>query len=246
MNDCTMKSRLTLIIPVYNGKTYILQTVEMLEYFCASNPWLSEIIFVDDGSTDSTGEVLYNCQKTTTAPITIVSIKKNNGKGYAIQQGIKHISDMSTLVGFTDVELPYGLDVVKKARQLFCEQPKIDIVTGNRADVTNVAQQYSPYRKFWTRWFRLFLFRSVRDIPDTQCGMKVFRIDVAQTIFTQLKTFRWVFDVEIFLLAKRLHYTVQLIPVQIRSDCKIGKGGVSVLRHGPMILRDIFRIAHYD
>ena len=50
-------------------------------------------------------------------------------------------------------------------------------------------------------------------VPDTQCGFKGFRREVGQDIFGRLKTQGIAFDAEVIFLARRLGYTIAIVPV---------------------------------
>lgn len=233
----------SIIIPIYNGAAYVESTLRELGVFFANRSDV-QIIFVNDGSTDDTEKALRAAEKTASFPIHILSLEENKGKGYAIRYGFAHIAAVSEYVAFTDVELPYGLEKIEEAiahmeHDTFCQ-----LVIGDRTK--NKEGQYSAYRSFFKRCFRLFLPRPVRHISDTQSGMKVFRIHAAQAIFPRIKTDRWVADVEIILTALRHAFGIYPIPVTIKPQCAVGRGGVLVSRHAWQIMKDLNRVKQYD
>lgn len=233
----------SIIIPVYNGAAYIASTLQELGDFFATRP-ATQIIFVNDGSTDDTEKIVQRSIASMNLPITIISLSENKGKGYAVKEGFKNASPDSLYVAFTDIELPYGLLKIEEAVQIMEKNEKLQVVVGDRTK--NTEGQYSLYRNFFKRCFRLFLPRAIRHIADTQSGMKVFRASAARTIFPRLLTDRWVMDVEMMLIAVRHTYGIYPLPVTIKPQCATGRGGVSVTKHTWQILKDLYRVKYYD
>jgi len=78
------KSEISVIIPVYNGENYLKRTLNCLSAQVFTS---FEIIFVNDGSTDRTGQILETFKKQTNIPTTIVT-QKNKGPGAARNAGL--------------------------------------------------------------------------------------------------------------------------------------------------------------
>ena len=76
-------------------------------------------------------------------------------------------------------------------------------------------------------------------IPDTQCGFKFFRADVARTLFARQRIDGYMFDVEILYLAERLRYRIAQVPVRWRDD---GDSRLNLMAGNLKNVRDIFRI----
>ncbi|MFH0857898.1 MAG: glycosyltransferase [Candidatus Magasanikbacteria bacterium] len=233
----------SLIIPVYNGEKYLPQTLKELEVFCRTSPNVRQIIFVNDGSTDTTKKIFEDFDSGKHKNIfSFYTCEKNSGKGYAIQYGITKVNPDVDYVVFTDVEIPYGLDCISDGLKKLEEG--FHIIIGDRTQ--NMKSQYSPYRKFFTKIFRFFIPKKIRHIHDTQSGMKMFQKDVAEKMFSCLHTFRWVFDIEILLMATQNGYNIYELPVQLKDSEVKGKGGVSFQKHSKGILKDMCKIQWYD
>ncbi|MCM8772857.1 MAG: glycosyltransferase family 2 protein [Candidatus Omnitrophica bacterium] len=114
--------KLSVIIPVYNEKRTILKILKkVLEV-----PVEKEIIIVDDGSTDGTKEIL---QSINDERIKIIFKEKNEGKGTAIREGLKHIT--GDIVVIQDADLEYNpFDWLKMIE--FIKEKKVDVVFGSR------------------------------------------------------------------------------------------------------------------
>ena len=76
--------KLSVIVPAYNEEKRFEPFLKQLIAFKKANPYIGEILVVNDGSTDNTLGLLNNYKK----DIKIVSYKKNRGKGYAVKQGL--------------------------------------------------------------------------------------------------------------------------------------------------------------
>ena len=234
----------TLIIPIYNGDLYLEETFHSLQSFFAKNPFFQKVIFVNDGSSDTTSGLLTSLAEKSLVPIEIIEFKENVGKGAALKAAVAAASENDEYIVCTDGEIPYGFDVLAQSIDFLREHPDVQFVFGDRTK--NTQSQYSLYRRIFTRLFRLCIPRAVRVIPDTQSGMKVFRAPVAKSIFASVETSRWVFDIELFLVAIRRGYHFYAMPVQIKPSCRQGKGGVTFFKHSFQILKDLKKIRTYD
>jgi dolichyl-phosphate beta-glucosyltransferase len=232
----------SLLIPIYNGEKYLLKTFEKLEKFCRTQKNVRQIIFINDGSTDSTQLVINDfIKKTTLNTFSVLWYKENKGKGYALQYAIKNTQNLSENIVFTDVEIPYGLECIQNGLKKMNEH--IGIVIGDRTQA--IGRQYSTYRYFFNRVFRFFIPKQVREIPDTQSGMKIFKREIAQKLFSNIKTLRWVFDLELLLMAKINNIGIDMIPVELEKKVET-KSGVSFKKHSKEILKDLLKIYWYE
>jgi glycosyltransferase involved in cell wall biosynthesis len=152
-----------------------------------------EIIIVDDGSTDRTGEM---------AHVRVVHHPTNAGYGIALRSGFSE--SRKDLVFYTDGDLQF--DVAELALLL----PKIreaDIVSGyklKRADDTSRKFVSFVYNTILKVFFRL-------DIPDVNCGFKLYRREIFDAI--ELRSTRGLIDAEVLLKAQAAGYTVTTVGV---------------------------------
>ncbi len=116
--------KLSIIVPVFNEEKTILQILEKLNN--ADIPVQSEIIIVDDGSTDSTREKLKKVKG-----VKIILHKTNQGKGAAVKTGIKHASGDYILI--QDADLEYNPNQIKDLLKPILEN-KVKVVYGTRLD----------------------------------------------------------------------------------------------------------------
>lgn len=236
-----MQAKNALIIPVFNGERHVLSLFVQLEAFLSiRNDW--DIYIVNDGSTDNTAAFLRLISQSISNNVTILSYDYNKGKGGAIAYAVKHLGESYEYIGYTDIEIPYTFAPLISAVEIMNTNERVSVVIGDRtlSDET----QYSRYRQFAHQLFRFFVPASVRKFGDTQCGLKVFRTSLAKTLFGELQTTRWVFDIEILSKAIAMGVTVRTIPVVIKPSCKQGVGGLTFLHSSVSVVKDIVAIRY--
>jgi glycosyltransferase involved in cell wall biosynthesis len=160
-----------------------------------------EIIIVDDGSTDRTGEIADRLAREMPR-VRVVHHPTNAGYGIALRSGFSE--SRKDLVFYTDGDLQF--DVAELALLL----PKIreaDIVSGyklKRADDTSRKFVSFVYNTILKVFFRL-------DIPDVNCGFKLYRREIFDAI--ELRSTRGLIDAEVLLKAQAAGYTVTTVGV---------------------------------
>ena len=105
---------LSIIIPVYNEVNFLVKLFEQLKLYFNSKK--TEIIFVDDGSTDGSTKILKELQEKQDYKFffKLVRLDINSGKGKAIQTGIKNSEGEYILLQDADLELDS-----KDAKEMF-------------------------------------------------------------------------------------------------------------------------------
>ena len=81
-------TKLSIIVPIYNEESHLEASVKKL--LSTTYPIEREFIFVNDGSTDKSGELL--SQLAELFDFDLITMPNNQGKGAAIRQGLKKIS----------------------------------------------------------------------------------------------------------------------------------------------------------
>ena len=229
------KKTISVVIPAYNEGPRIKQTVrEVYDYFTASDRFLlKEIIVVDDGSDDGTGDQLA-ARQVTCGSLLVLRNKQNQGKGAAVKRGVQEASGDTIL--FMDADLSTPLRYVDR---LFDALEKgADIAIGSRALKDSKLIKRQPfYRELSGRLFNLFVqVFFTWGIWDTQCGFKLFRPGIGRRIFSQLRIKGFAFDVEFLHRAKAYGCTIAEVPVEWihGPDSK-----VKMLRDPFLMIRDL-------
>jgi glycosyltransferase involved in cell wall biosynthesis len=210
---------LSIVVPSYNEKTNLRKGVlDKIEHFLSKQKYLSEVIIVDDGSTDGSIPLVEEFAKDN--PRFRLVKTSHFGKAGAVTAGMLKAKGDYILFMDMDQATP-----VEEAAKLLPFASEYDIVIGSRGS----KRQGDP----WTRLLMargMMVLRSVivglRGIQDTQCGFKLFRKSVSDELFAKLEKFhngykqisgssvKAGFDVELLFLAQKLGYKIKEVPVE--------------------------------
>ena len=114
--------KLSIVIPVFNENETILDIIKAV----SATPFHTEIIVVDDGSTDGTREILANIRQSS---LRVLLHEKNKGKGGALQTGFSHAEGDIIIIQDADLEYdPEEYPVLLKP----ILDGKADVVYGSR------------------------------------------------------------------------------------------------------------------
>ncbi len=228
--------RYSIVIPAFNESGRIPATLESVLTCIRRRGWQAEVIVVNDGSTDSTAQVVREVARR--APeVRLVENPGNHGKGYSVRNGM--MQALGAVVMFTDADLSAPIE---EAELLFdAIQKGADIAIGSRWLERGRQTHRQPlYRQIFGRCFN-GVTRMVMRLPfaDTQCGFKAFTRSAAQTVF-QLQTIeRWGFDPEILFIALKRGFHVVEVPVSWAHD---ERTRMSYLKDGMKMLEELLII----
>tara|TARA_B110000467_G_C18177728_1_gene398795 strand:+ start:154 stop:867 length:714 start_codon:yes stop_codon:yes gene_type:complete len=204
---------LSIVLPVFNEEKRLRKTLPSLEKFLKdSKKNKIELIFVSDGSTDGTNNIIYNFINSKKYKISLIKYKKNIGKGYAVKKGILKAKNQWILI--CDVDL----SVHPKQFNIWFNDQMINsskcAYYGSREHKHSKVKA-SPARLILGFFFRT-LIRFLFDInlSDTQCGFKVFHQSYAKKIFKKMKSYRFSFDIELTILLKKNKVKVIELPLK--------------------------------
>lgn len=211
-----MKIKLSLIIPVYNAETFIYDSLVRLVEWRASLNYNVEVILVNDGSSDATNIVIEDFIGTNDT-FKLISYNKNKGKGYAVKTGM--IAAKGEFRIFTDADIPYGFTVFDQILY-YLDFKDFDICIGNRKSIrSKFIVKMSFLRKLSSIVFTILISRYVvTGVNDTQCGLKGFKADVADKIFSKLQVKGFAFDVEILYLCYKYDLGLKKMPVTFQGN----------------------------
>ena len=167
------------------------------------------LVFVDDGSTDRTVEVLEEVCSGFEHRASILRCEVNKGKAEAVRFGLLHALQAydQELVGFWDADLATPLHVIDCFIKIFHAFPQINMVFGSRVKLLGRHVKRDPRRHYMGRVFATVV-SSILQLPiyDTQCGAKLFRVSSGfESILEQPFISKWVFDVEILARYRRAY-----------------------------------------
>lgn len=243
-----MKPYLSVVIPAYNEAINIRDGLLNPAFsFLKKQTYSWEVIFVNDGSTDKTLELLSNLAKKQKY-VRVLDIP-HGGKAAAVRKGI--LAAKGDFILFTDLDQSTPLPQVEKFLQ--AHEEGADVVIGVRGEGGSAIRNDTAFRKFRGKIFvTLVQIIAVPGIRDSQCGFKSFRHDVAQKVFSHLKVcvggkvvggYMGAFDVEALFLSKKYGYNIAQVPVEW---VKIASEKLDPVREPIKMLIDIFKIRLYD
>ena len=209
----------SIVIPVLNEEFKVKNDIIAADYFLTVNHYQGEIIISDDGSSDKTVEVCRSMLENTAHKLRILESAGHEGKGSAVRRGI--LASSGKMVLFMDSGLNIPIDQAKRGIALL-ESGKVDMAIASR----HLPQSIIHVPLVWHRRIFSYLFRKVAKIylpipkylTDTQCGFKLFKGDMARTLFSQAAIDGFLFDIEIILLADKEGYKIAEFPVDWTCD----------------------------
>ena len=203
----------SVVIPCFNEEARIGETLRVtIEYLAASAPE-SELIVVNDGSTDATGTIARKILAETKIATRLLENFPNRGKGAAVRSGLLAAREPIGL--FSDADLSTPIEETPKLIAPIANG-EVDIALGSRALDRSLIGVHQPWRREQAgRVFNL-LVRIATGLPfwDTQCGFKAFRLDVCRPILEAARLDGFAFDVELLYLAQHAGLQIREIPVR--------------------------------
>lgn len=209
----------SLIIPVYRPEPGWELVVS--DHFSELRNRLSDVydinlVIVDDGN----GSILdpaIDLLKRRAPDTTLIRIKDNRGKGYALRKGMAQAD--GDIIVYTDEDFPYGNDVIADMIHTINEHESL-VLTGHRS------KAYYRQLNCKRRWISRIL-QSMNavilglHITDTQCGLKAFSSDW-KAVFMQTTSDGYLADVEFIRMLQHKKADIKTVKVQLRDNIKLG------------------------
>jgi dolichyl-phosphate beta-glucosyltransferase len=202
----------TIVIAAYNEETRLAPSLRKIQQYQAAAAITTEIIVVDDGSTDNTAlTVVALCLEV--EGLRLIRYPRNRGKGYALRAGV--LASRGSLVLLSDADLSTPIEELETLRPHLAGQAHQIAIGSRKLALSNILQA----QPIWRRGMSHFFSRIVRalvldDFHDTQCGFKLFSGEVARLLFAAARIDRFAYDVEILALAKRKGFRVAEVPIK--------------------------------
>lgn len=230
---------LSVIIPAYNEEDRLPVTIKRVSEFLHEKEYKSEIIIVENGSTDATTEVAEMWLTIFTAFQKNVRgrvIHSEKGKGAAVRKGM--LMGQGTWLYMADADLSSPVETID-----MMTPPEFvgDVAIGSRSlpGASHVVKGTPMLRKISGGIFNMLTRLLLPGVSDTQCGFKMFRREVAKQVFSASVVDGWAFDVEILYLARLFGYEIEekLVYWKYDADSRVNLWGDSV-----EMAADLFRI----
>ena len=194
-----------VIIPTYNNYKTLQQVIEDVLVFT------EDVIVVNDGSTDSTAEILVQFPQ-----IQQIHLSQNKGKGYALRQGFKHADSLGYRFAITidsdgqhfPEDIPAFIEALEK------EENKEILFIGSR----NMTQHGVPKKSSFGNKFSNFWFwvETGTRLQDTQSGFRLYPLFAMKKL--KFYTQKFEFEIEAIVKAAWSGIEVKNIPIRIHYE----------------------------
>lgn len=208
MSARASRPQLSIVIPAYNEARRLPESFARLYDFLRQQPYLSEVVVVDDGSDDSTASVVRAWMGRWHA-LRLISIP-HSGKGAAVRAGA--LAAQGDWIFFADAD--FSMPVQELAAFSPNIAPDIDVLIASR-EAPGAQRHGEPFlRHLMGRIFNsLVQWMLIPGVRDTQCGFKRLRREVALDLFFHQTIDGWGFDVEVLYVARLRRYSMGEVPV---------------------------------
>jgi len=224
---------LSIIIPAHNEATRLPQTLLQVQAFLRQFEQPAEALIVENGSSDQTRQI---AEAFASANPGFVALHNDlPGKGRAVQTGM--LAAKGRYRFFADADLSMPID---QLRRFLPPQVDVPIAIASREAPGAVRYNEPLHRHITGRVFNT-LIRSLvlPGLHDTQCGFKLFRQDVCETLFRRQTLMGWSFDVELLYIASLRGLPILEVPIPWYFN---PESKVSVLRDSWRMFRDLLVI----
>ena len=199
---------LSIIIPAHNEENRLPRTLEQVFAFLAQQSYESEVLVIENGSTDHTLQIAQEYAKL--HDTLRVIREEGRGKGLAVRRGMLEARGDFRLMCDADLSMP--VEEIKKF--IPGALPDLDIAIASREAAGSVRYDEPRYRHLGGRLINLMIrLLILPGLQDTQCGFKCFRASIAEDLFRRQTLMGWSFDIELLFIARRRGYQVIEIPI---------------------------------
>lgn len=225
---------LSIVIPAHNEETRLPATLTGIERFLRREKLAAEVLVVENGSQDRTGQVTREASQDF-PELRLIEVSPR-GKGRAVRVGM--LAARGAYRFQCDADLSMPIDEVMNFLPPRLVDADVAIASREAAGARRIGEPAS--RHAMGRVFAFLVKRVVLPgFEDTQCGFKCYRAEAAQEIFRRQLLTGWTFDVEDLFLALQLGWRIQEVPISWRYR---PESRVRLIRDPASMLLDLFRI----
>ena len=229
---------LSIVIPAYNEEGRLPKTLPAVAQFLLSQAYKAEVLVVDDGSSDTTAEIVTRVSQD--YPFVRLLQPGRGGKGHAVKAGM--LAAQGEYVFFGDAD--WAMPVSELPKFLPPQQNGFQLAIGSREGKGAVRYDEPGYRHLMGRVFN-FLVKvlAVPGFEDTQCGFKCFHHSVVQDLFSHQTINGFGFDVEVLYIAQKRGYNIVEVPIHWYSQ---PESKVHPVKDTLRMFQDIFTVRSND
>lgn len=233
----TAAASLTLVVPLYNESHRFDAFAPHLRQFVADQPPGSELVFVDDGSTDATAQRVEAFMAEAPEAAVRLLRRPHLGKGAAVAAGLG--SAMTEVTAFCDLDLSTPLPELRRIVDAANRAPILAIASRGAASSRLTRRQHRGRELLGRAYNRVVQLAVVPGVVDTQCGAKAARTTLWHKLLPHCREKGFAWDVEVIAIARALGVTVQELGVEWHHE---DGSRVNPLTDGADMLRAVVRI----
>lgn len=191
-------SKICIIIPCYNESLRLDQKAYL--DFISANQSEYDILFVNDGSTDNTFDILTKIANVFPNNCFIFNLSHNCGKAEAVRVGINfsYEKNQYNYIGHFDADLATPLSEINFLKKIAINNPQFVMVLCSRIKRLGATINRNSKRHILGRIFATFASNILKlPVYDTQCGSKLIKAEIIPYVFNKPFVSSWIFDVEI-------------------------------------------------
>src|SRR5438094_2608582 len=203
----------SIVIPAFNEESRIAKTLRLTFDYLGNVSPESELIVVNDGSTDATATITRDVFSEAKIATRLLEDFPNRGKGAAVRSGL--LAAQRPIGLFSDADLSTPLEETPKLIEPIANG-EVDIAFGSRALDRRLIGVHQPWRREQAgRVFNLLVLLAT-GLPfwETQCGFKAFAFDGCRPILKAARIDGFAFDVELLYRAQREGFRISEVPVR--------------------------------
>lgn len=241
---------ISYILPTYQAESFIYENLKLFSEYCAKSGYNSELIVVNDGSSDRTNEMIEAFLKeekkgNPSIKIKYINLPKNRGKGYAVKKGVE-VAEGQYII-FTDCDLQYSFENIKSIVDNLVDKKMNNVVIASRMHRESIYKikarniRWIYVRHTAGRIYNLLINLFTRlNIEDTQAGLKGFDRETAKLIFKKMTINGFCFDVDILACAKANKKKILTIPIEFNYTHEMST--INFVKQTFIMTFDLFRI----
>ena len=236
--------QVSLVVPLYNEEERFAESWPQLRAYLERWAPRSELVFVDDGSTDGTCAVVARSIEDSPGVCARLVRRPHEGKGAAVRAGL--LDAHAPVAGFCDVDLATPLDQLTIIIETAAQTPVLAIGSRDVA-ASRLLRRESVIREGLGKAFNRFVQLTLAPgISDTQCGAKFAPTWLWRELLEHSTEDGFAWDCEAVALARRLGHPVQEVAIEWRHDdrskVRVAIDGPAMLRAVPRIMRRVARV----
>lgn len=232
-----MTTDVALVVPVFDEEERLAEYGDALVAFIAGRPAGSELIFVDDGSSDGTAAAVEALAAAWPGVLVRILRRPHQGKGGAVAAGLA--SATASHVAFCDLDLSTPLDQLERIIAAATRAPVLAVGSRDLAG-SRLTRPEGRIREALGRTYNRLLQATITPgIVDTQCGAKAAAASVWRAVLPHCRERGFAWDAEAIAVAGALGIGVQEVPIEWRHD---ERSKVNVVRDGTSMVWATARI----